>query len=82
MSDNQKLASRESHWNELDVMEKIERMRRVIKDQANLIDRMTKYLNLLVGHGHLDGKLVSRIQDPNSESVGGFYHRKRSDEWF
>jgi len=75
-------ASRESSWDELDEAGKIKRMRRVIKEQNSTITRMTKYLNLLIDHDHLNGKLVSNIKHPNSESYGDFHFGERSDEWF
>lgn len=74
---------REKHWDELDDPGRIERLRQVIKDQERLIRGMAEYLNLLIGHEHLDGKMVKQISPPNSESYGGFhYHKNRSDEWF
>ena len=73
---------REKHWEELDADGKIERCRRVIKQQEALLPGMARYLNALITHQHVDGKMMQPIDHPNSESYGGFNYRKRSDEWF
>ncbi len=75
-------ASRDLTWNELEDSRKIERLRKIIKDQGKLIERMTNYLNELIEHEHLDGKLVKRLYPPNQGSPSGFYLGKRDDEWF
>lgn len=73
---------REKYWEELDADGKIERCRKVIKEQQKIIQRMAGYLDKLVTHQHMDGKMVQPISHPNAESYGGFHHRKRPDEWF
>ena len=73
---------REKHWEELDDSGKIARLRKVIKQQEAFISRMAGYLDKLITHQHVDGKLMQPIDHPNSESYGGFNYRKRSDEWF
>lgn len=73
---------RDKHWEELDADGKIERCRRVIKEQENIIRHLNDYVNRLIGHEHLNGKIVQPIGHPNAESTGGFYYRKRSDGWF
>ena len=73
---------REAYWEKLDDPGKIERLRRIIKDQERLLNRVTKYLNQLIDHEHLDGKMVQQISHPNAESYGGFSQIKRRDEWF
>lgn len=77
-----KNATREKYWKELDTPGRIDRLRRVIKDQDFLIKRMGDYLNQLIDHEHSDGKMVQRINHPNAESYGGFHPRKHHDEWF
>ena len=69
-------------WKELHEHEKIERLRRVVKEQENVIRHLNDYMNRLIGHEHLNGKIVQPIGHPGAESPGGFYYRKRSNDWF
>ena len=73
---------RQKLWEELDDQEKIERCRKVLKEQERTIRKVIDYANRLIEHEHLNGKIVQPVGHPNSESTGGFYYRKRSDEWF
>ncbi len=73
---------REKDWEELDADGKIARLRQVIKQQEALILRMAGYLDKLITHQHVDGKMMQPIDHPNSESYGGFNYRKRDDKWF
>jgi len=83
MMDKELKASREKHWDELDDLGKIERLRSVVKDQQRVIARMANYIDLLINHEHLDGKMVQPIRHPNAESYGSvYYHKKRGDDWF
>ena len=80
---NKTLANREPYWDELDAEGKIERIRNVVKELQGTVKRMSDYMNQLIDHEHLDGKMVKRISHPNSESSGGFYYdRHRSSEYF
>ena len=80
--DDKAKASREAYWSELDDSGKIERLRIIMKEQQNLISRMAEYLYQLVEHKHLDGKMVTKIKNPNEKSCGGFRFYKRSPEFF
>ena len=73
---------RECHWDELDDHGKIERCRKVIKQQETIIQRMAGYLGKLITHQHVGDKMVQPIDHPNSESYGGFHYRKKPDDWF
>ena len=81
--DKELKASREKNWDDLNLVEKVERMRLIIKKQEKTIERMGKYLDSLVNHDHLDGKIVQVIPHPNAESYGSiYYNRKREDQYF
>ena len=74
---------REKYWSELSDPEKIERLRDVIKNLERAIEKMASYLDKLVGHQHLDGRLYKPIEHPNAESYGSiYYQRHKHDEWF
>jgi len=74
---------REKYWDELDDAGKIERLRQIIKGQENVISKMAAFLDQLISHEHLNGRIVCPIEHPNQESYGKLYYkRSRSDEWF
>lgn len=74
---------REKYWNELDDSQKIERFRQVVKEQQRVIEKMATFLDQLISHEHLNGRIVHPIEHPNQETYGRLYYkRQRSDEWF
>lgn len=69
-------------WKELHEHEQIERLHRVVKQQERVIRSLIDYTSRLIGHEHLNGKMVQPVGRPGSEGCVGFFYRKRSDEWF
>lgn len=51
-------------WDELDNEDKIERLSKVVQNQNVLLSKMASYLNQLVDHDHLNGKIVQPIGKP------------------
>jgi len=67
------LANREKFWSELDSDTKIERMRSVLKNLVNKVERMEnlgyKTRKLLLRHSHTeDGKVVQVITELETDS--------------
>ncbi|GAH89018.1 unnamed protein product [marine sediment metagenome] len=79
----EKKPGREFHWDELDEKGKIERLRRIVKEQDRALSRMATFLDQLMNHRHVRGKLVRPISDPDAENYNPFDHRRyRDDKYF
>ena len=75
--------SRQKYWDELDDPGKIERLRQIIKQQESVIDKMAGFLDQLISHEHLNGRIVHPIEHPNQETYGKLYYKRhRSEEYF
>lgn len=70
-------------WNDLHDDEKVERLRGIVKDQQNILNRMSEYIDQMIDHQHLDGHIVRRVASPGSEMGYGFKDsvRNRADGW-
>ena len=55
-------------WNQLSDTAKIGRLSRVVEEQYYLLRKMAQYLNQLVDHNHLDGKIVRAIDGPTPDT--------------
>ena len=58
MSKQEEQPQREKNWSELDDGEKIERLRRMLRQTMDQLDYATKTVNELRYHDHLNGKIV------------------------
>lgn len=60
-------AAREKYWNEITTDEKVERMRNEVKRALRQIDdqwtRLHKMTEIFRKHNHLEGKLVSQVDE-------------------
>lgn len=54
-------------WKELDDKAKIERLSAVVRRQDILLCQITRYLELLVDHDHMSGRIVQPIEKPASQ---------------
>lgn len=71
---------REKYWEECNEAEKFERMRDVVKQQANTIERLLNDVNLLRMHQHAqDGRL---LVPPDALSQNSALGRVRNSAWF
>lgn len=68
-------ASREKNWSEMTSEERIDKLERELEQTQKALKRALEYLTKLIDHKHLDGRMVSVIEHPGSESFGGFHFR-------
>ena len=68
-------ASRQKYFSEMDVNEKIEKLKEELHRTQCQIELLGKTLTDLLTHDHLNGKPVKRIPNPQEESGGGFWFR-------
>jgi len=76
--------SREKYWKELDVNEKIERMREVVKRLQLAVEKLSNSYLQLERHDHLDSQVVIRLPDLHYEQAyyGGRYRPNKDEEYF
>lgn len=66
---------RKKYWSELIDSERIVKLQdELIRTQRKLSD-ICHYVERIMEHDHLNGRLVTRVRNPNEESCGGFYFR-------
>lgn len=61
-------------WKELDDKGKIERLSDVVRRQDILLYQMTKYLELLVDHDHMGGRIVQPIHKSIDQYSKRFFY--------
>lgn len=62
---------REKYWSECTELEKLERMRNVVKALEGQLARATARIELLEQHTHADGKLCVPINSRETSYIGG-----------
>lgn len=62
-------------WSERNEVEKIEVLKNELSRTQRELSRVCNYVNKLIDHDHLRGKVVQRVGSPNEESYGGLHCR-------
>ena len=75
MSEGLVKAMRNKKWSEMTDPERIISLQKELIRTQRHLKNLSTYVNRLIGHDHLNGKLVNRIEQPNEESYGGLYFR-------
>jgi hypothetical protein len=79
MSDGTTKAVRDKKWSEMNDQQRIESLQiELVRTQRHL-KYLSTYVNKLIEHEHLNGKMVARIGHPNEESYGDFNFRVKDD---
>ena len=77
-----KCEGREKYWSEAEDSEKIERMRGIVKQQANDIRRLSSIVDKLQAHGHSDVGVVIPLRGGGCYEPQGlpYRHGKQDEE--
>ena len=70
--------TRESKWGESGIEVKVEKLRNMALNLERELEQITKYVNQLIGHSHVDGKLVKELLHPHSIEASFYHYKSRS----
>jgi hypothetical protein len=67
---------RRKYWSEMEDKDRIVKLQEELTRTQEALDRLSNYVSKLMGHEHLNGRMVVRLGHPNEEeSYGGFSFR-------
>ncbi|KKL91207.1 hypothetical protein LCGC14_1897080 [marine sediment metagenome] len=69
---------REPKWGESGIEVKVEKLRNVVRNLEREFVEITKYMNQLIGHSHVDGKIVKELLHPHSIEASFYPYKSTS----
>jgi len=66
---------RKKYWSEMTDAERIPVLQSELIRTQRQLSSLCQYVSKLIGHDHMNGRLVAGIENPNCESYGGISFR-------